>query len=87
MSSDSQPNLTFVRQLAFLKRQKDQALSTISATESVIVNVPKLKNGKPAIDPESGLPEIHEKKVSKRDFVEKEHDDRIAKFKAGLGLS
>jgi hypothetical protein len=86
MSSDSQPNLTFARQLAHLKRQKDQALSTISATELVTVSVPKLKGGKPVIDPESGLPEIHEKRVSKRDFVAKEHDDRIANFKAGLGV-
>jgi hypothetical protein len=53
-----------------------------------VVSAAKLdkKTGKPVIDPETGLPEIVERRVAKRDFIAREHDDRIAKFKAGLGV-
>jgi hypothetical protein len=86
MGSDSTPNLTFARQLAHLKRQKEQALSTISPTETCMAAVPKLKNGKPVVDPETGIPEIVEKRVLKRVLIEREHDERIENFKAGLGV-
>jgi hypothetical protein len=84
--SDATPNLTYTRQLAFLNRQKAQAVAAISPTETVVVAVPKLKNGKPVIDPETGVPEIKDTRVLKRDYIAKEHDDRIAKFKAERGL-
>ena len=84
--SDATPNLTYTRQLAFLNRQKAQALAAIGAHEAVDVPTPKLKNGKPVVDPETGVTELIVKKVLKRDYIAKEHDDRIAKFKAERGL-
>jgi hypothetical protein len=86
MGSDSTPNLTFARQLAHLKRQKEQALSTISPTETCVAAMPKMKNGKPVIDEDTGLPAIVEKRVLKCELIAKEHDERIENFKAGLGV-
>jgi hypothetical protein len=84
--SDATPNLTYTRQLAFLNRQKAQALASISADETVVTAVKAMKNGKPVLD-EDGLPKIVDKRVLKRDYIAKEHDDRIAKFKADRGLA
>jgi hypothetical protein len=83
--SDATPNLTYIRQLAFLNRQKAQALSEIPADATVVTAVKALKAGKPVLD-EDGLPKIVDKRVLKRDYIAKEHDDRIAKFKAERGL-
>ena len=76
-------NLTQERQLAFLERQKRQALGPISATETVVVALAKRdkKTGEVCLDAD-GVPVILDKRVLKRAFIETEHNDRIAKFKA-----
>jgi len=78
-------NLTFERQLAYLENQKKQALDKIGAAETVVVTVPKLKNGKPALDSD-GFPELVEKKRLKRDVIAEEFNSRIAEHKARCGL-
>lgn len=84
--SDATPNLTYIRQLAYLVRQKAQAIAAIEAHETLIVPRPKMKNGKPVLDPETGVPEFKDVRELKRDYIAKEHDDRIAKFKRERGL-
>jgi uncharacterized metal-binding protein len=79
-------NLTTERQLAFLERQKQAAMNAVSPTETAMVAVAKRdKAGQPVIDAD-GVPVIVEKRVLKRAFIEAEHIERIAAFKAGRGL-
>ena len=75
-------NLTLERQIAFLERQKREAMAQISAIETVVVAVAKrAKDGSVVLDGD-GVPVIVDKRVLKRDFIGREHDERIAKFKA-----
>jgi hypothetical protein len=75
-------NLTYERQIAFLERQKREAMAPISAIETVVVALAKRdKAGNVALDAD-GVPVIVDKRVLKRDFIAREHDERIAKFKA-----
>jgi len=83
--SDATPNLTYTRQLAYLERQKSIAVNAIGAEDTVITVVKVTKNGKPVLD-EDGMQKLADKRVLKRDYIAKEHDDRIAKFKAERGL-
>ena len=78
-------NLTYERQLAYLERQKTDALGKIGATETVVLTLPKLKNGKPVLDSD-GYPEYVEKKQLRRDVVAKEFDERIAAHRERCGL-
>jgi hypothetical protein len=68
-------NLTHERQLAYLKRARDQELSLVSVIETVAT---KCKGGQV---------EYTDRRVSKRDYLTREHNDRIAKFAAQHGLS
>lgn len=80
-------NLTHERQLAYLQRRKIEELALVPATEIVVVTVPKRDakgNVKIAAD---GLPEFTERRMSKRDYLAAEHDDRIRTFAAQHGLS
>lgn len=80
-------NLTHERQLAYLKRRKTEELALVPATETVVASLPKRDakgNVKLASD---GLPEFIERRMSKRDFLAAEHDDRIRTFAAQHGLS
>lgn len=72
-------NLTHERQLAYLKRNKAQELTLVPAHETVIETVVK--------NPNSKNPEYVDRRVSKREFLAKEHDARIAKFAADHGLA
>jgi hypothetical protein len=72
-------NLTHERQLAYLKRARDQELSLVSVTETVIETVATKGKG--------GQVEYTDRRVSKRDYLTREHNDRIAKFAAQHGLS
>ena len=83
--AESVRNLTYERQLAYLARQKSEALAKIPATDTVVTTVPKLKNGKPVLDSD-GFPELIEKKRLKRDVVAEEFDSRIADHKARCGI-
>jgi hypothetical protein len=78
-------NLTFERQIAYLTRQKAEALSKIPATDTVVVTSPKLKNGRPVLDSD-GFPELVEKKRLRRDVVAEEFDSRIAAHRKACGL-
>lgn len=80
-------NLTHERQLAYLKRKKTEELALVPATEIVTATVPK-RNAKGAVVVASdGLPEFVERRMSKRDFLAAEHDERIRNFAAQHGLA
>lgn len=72
-------NLTHERQLAYLKLARDQELSLVSASETVIETVAKPGKG--------GQVEYTDRRVPKRDYLAREHNDRIAKFAAQCGLA
>lgn len=72
-------NLTHERQLAFLKQRKAQELSLVASHETAIETVVKTGKG--------GAVEYVDRRVPKRDFLAREHDDRIAKFAASVGLT
>jgi hypothetical protein len=74
-------NLTHERQLAYLKTRKAQELTLVGAHETVIETV--AKPGPKKNDPV----EYVERRVSKRDFLTREHDERIAKFAKDHGLA
>ena len=75
-------NLTRERQIAYLERLKRDDLNRISGLETVVMPYAKLdKAGKPVLDAD-GVPVVVDKRVLKRDFIGREHDERIAKFKA-----
>lgn len=74
-------NLTHERQLAHLKRAKEQELALVNVSETVIETV--AKPGPKKSDPV----EYVERRVSKRDFLAREHDERIATFAAQHGLT
>lgn len=79
-------NLTYERQLAYLARQKSEALAKIGASEVVVTAVPKLKDGKPVKDAE-GFDVLIDKKRLKRDVVAEEFDSRIADHRKRCGLA
>jgi hypothetical protein len=81
----AQRNLTYERQLGYLENQKARALEQISASDTVVTTVPKLKNGKPILDSD-GFPELVEKKRLKREVVAEEFDSRIADHRKRCGL-
>ena len=72
-------NLTHERQLAYLKQRKAQELSLVSSTETVVETV--VKNGK------GNAVEYVDRRVPKRDFLAREHDERITRFAASVGLA
>lgn len=72
-------NLTHERQLTHLKRQRDQELALVQASETVVETVVK--------NPGAKVPEFVDRRVSKREFLAREHNDRIALFAAAHGLS
>lgn len=72
-------NLTHERQLAYLKMAKAQELVLVPAHETVIETVVK--------DPKAKNPEYVDRRVSKRDFLAREHDERIATFAKSVGLA
>lgn len=72
-------NLTHERQLAYLKLAKAQELTLVPAHETVIETVVK--------NPKAKDPEYVDRRVSKRDYLAREHDERIAAFAASVGLS
>ena len=74
-------NLTHERQLAYLKTRKAQELSLVGAHETV--NETVAKPGPKKNDPV----EYVERRVSKRDFLAREHDERITRFAASVGLA
>lgn len=79
-------NLTYERQLAYLVRQKNEALAKISATDTVVTTVVKLKDGKPVKDAD-GFDVLIDKKRLKREVVAEEFDSRIAAHRAACGLA
>lgn len=72
-------NLTHERQLAYLKTRKAQELALVGPGETVVETVVK--------NPKAKDPEYVDRRVSKREFLAREHDDRIAKFAAKVGLA
>lgn len=78
----SERNLTKERQLAFLRRQKAQALAQIGKSETIVVAVAKRdKAGKEVLDGD-GVPIVLDKRVLKQAYIAQEHDERIARFDA-----
>jgi hypothetical protein len=82
MNAETNPtrNLTLERQIAHLERQKANALALISKSETVVVAVAKRdKAGNEVLDSD-GVPVIVDKRVLKRSYVEREHNERIQLF-------
>jgi hypothetical protein len=78
----SERNLTKERQLAYLRRQKAQALATIGKSETMVVaTVKRDKSGAEVLDSD-GVPVVLDKRVLKSKYVADEHDARIATFEA-----
>jgi hypothetical protein len=78
----SERNLTKERQLAYLKRQKAQALAQIGKSETMVVaTVKRDKKGNEVLD-EDGVPVVVDKRVLKSKYIADEHDARIAHFDA-----
>lgn len=72
-------NLTHERQLAFLKRRKAEELALVGPTETVVDTIAKPGKG--------GAVEYVDRRISKREYLAREHDSRIAQFAQSHGLT
>jgi hypothetical protein len=72
-------NLTHERLLKHLISRRDQELALTPVSETVVETVVDQSPGK--------APKYSDRRVSKRDFLAREHNERITKFAAEHGLS